>query len=97
MNPASSLDRDRPFDANALLLALVADQLVVREETSRGPEYRAPFDDPRFKSLIMFFRQESVIVTALQRALKPFKSIEYACIFGSFASGTTHISPAFCR
>jgi predicted nucleotidyltransferase len=73
-----------------VLLKLVADQLVAREETARGPEYRAPFDDPRFKSLIAFFRQESEIVTALKRALKPFKSIEYACIFGSFASGMTH-------
>lgn len=73
-----------------VLMALVADQLVVREEASRGPEYRAPFDDPRFKSLISFFRQESQTVSALKRALKSFKAIEYACIFGSFASGTTH-------
>lgn len=73
-----------------VLLALVADQLVIREETSRGPEYRAPFEDPRFRPLIQFFRQESEVVGRLRRALKQFKSIEYACIFGSFASGTTH-------
>lgn len=79
-----------PGSIHKALMTLVADQLVVREEVARGPEYRAPFEDPRFKSLISFFRQESEIVTALKRALKPFKSIEYACIFGSFASGTTH-------
>jgi predicted nucleotidyltransferase len=73
-----------------VLISLVKDQLVVREETSRGPEYRAPFDDPRFDSLIAFFRQESEIVAVLKKALKSFKNIEYACIFGSFARGTTH-------
>lgn len=81
-----------PGSIHKVLLALVSEQLVVREESVRGPEYRAPFEDPRFKSLIMFFRQESVVVAALKRALKPFKSIEYACIFGSFASGTTHMN-----
>jgi predicted nucleotidyltransferase len=79
-----------PGSIHKVLLRLVADQLVVREEGVRGPEYRAPFEDPRFKSLISFFRQESEIVSVLKRAVKPFKSIEYACIFGSFASGTTH-------
>lgn len=81
-----------PGSIHKVLLALVSEQLVVREESPRGPEYRAPFEDPRFKSLIMFFRQESAVVAALKRALKPFKSIEYACIFGSFASGTTHMN-----
>lgn len=80
-----------PGSIHKVLLALVSEQLVVREESPRGPEYRAPFEDPRLKSLIMFFRQESVVVAALKRALRPFKSIEYACIFGSFASGTTHM------
>lgn len=73
-----------------VLTHLVDDQLVIREETARGPEYRAPFEDPRLKALILFFRQESDVINALRRVLKPFKSIEYACVFGSFARGTTH-------
>lgn len=73
-----------------VLLSLVEDQLIAREEGPRGPQYRAPLEDPRLKALIAFFRQESEIVTKLKRALKPFKTIDYACIFGSFARGTTH-------
>ena len=87
------LARDTGISSGSIhkvLMALVDDQLVVREHGARGPEYRAPFEDPRFKSLISFFRQESEIVALLKRALKPFKSIEYAGIFGSFARGATH-------
>jgi predicted nucleotidyltransferase len=71
------------------LRELVADQLVVREESVHGPQYRAPHDDPRLEPLFLLVRQDSVIVEQLQRALKPLKGLAYACVFGSFASGRT--------
>ena len=69
---------------------LVRRELVIREEATRGPEYRAPFEDPRLKHLFLLLRAESAIVSALKRALKRFKSVEYAAVFGSFARGDTH-------
>ncbi len=71
------------------LLGLVASQLVLREETPDGPRFRAPLDDPRLAGLVMLIRQDSDIVRRLHRALKPFKTIEYAGIVGSFAAETT--------
>lgn len=72
------------------LRELVSSQLVVREETVYGPQYRAPHEDPRLKGLFTLLRQDSAIVEKLKKAVKPFKEVAYACIFGSFASGTTH-------
>ena len=80
--PYGSVDR--------ALKDLVRRQLVVREEAPRGPEYRAPFEDPRLKHLFLLLREESAIVSALKRALKRFNSIGYAAVFGSFARGDTH-------
>jgi len=80
--PYGSVDR--------ALKDLVRRELVVREEAPRGPEYRAPFEDPRLKHLFLLLREESGIVSALKRALKRFKSVEYAAVFGSFARGETH-------
>jgi predicted nucleotidyltransferase len=74
---------------NKTLAELVKDQLVVREETPNGPRYRAPHEDPRLAGLFLLLRQDSDIVAQLQRAIKPFKSIRYACVFGSFAAGRT--------
>jgi predicted nucleotidyltransferase len=71
-------------------MQLVEAQLVVREEMRRGPEYRAPFEDPRLKGLFLMLRQDSEIVAALKQALRKTKYVSYACIFGSFAAGTTH-------
>src|SRR5258708_1690127 len=61
---------------------LVARQLVVREDAARGPEYRAPFEDPRLKHLFLLLRQDSALINQLKRALKPFSSLDYACVFG---------------
>lgn len=69
---------------------LVASQLVVRDETPYGPHYRAPREDPRLAGLFTLLRQDSDITDALKKALKPFKLVSYACVFGSFASGNTH-------
>jgi predicted nucleotidyltransferase len=80
--PYGSIDR--------ALKDLVKRELVVREDAPRGPEYRAPFEDPRLKHLFLLLREDSAIVTALKHALKSFKSVEYACVFGSFARGETH-------
>src|SRR5215813_6805080 len=80
--PYGSVDR--------ALKDLVRRELVVREEAPRGPEYRAPFEDPRLRHLFLLLREESTIVGALKRALKRFKSVEYAAVFGSFARGETH-------
>src|SRR5450830_273370 len=74
------------------LQGLVADQLVVREETAYGPHYRAPREDPRLAGLFTLLRQDSVITDKLKKALKPFEQVVYACVFGSFASGATHKS-----
>lgn len=72
------------------LLALVAGQLLVKEETEEGPRYRAPHEDPRLKYLFLFLRQDSNIVAQIARAMKKLKSVQYACVFGSFATGTTN-------
>lgn len=72
------------------LRELVASQLVVRDETAHGPHYRAPREDPRLAGLFTLLRQDSVIVERLKKALKPFKRVTYACVFGSFATGATH-------
>jgi len=80
--PYGSVDR--------ALKDLVRRELVIREEAPRGPEYRAPFEDPRLKHLFLLLREESAIVSALKRALKRFKSVEYAAVFGSFSRGDTH-------
>lgn len=74
---------------NKTLHELVDSQLVVREETRYGPQYRAPHDDPRLGGLFLLIRQDSMIVEQLRRALKPVKGISHACIFGSFAAGRT--------
>ena len=72
------------------LRELTDDQLVVREETSTGPQYRAPFEDSRLVGLFLLLRQDSLIVQQIRRAMRSFKSIDYAGIYGSFASGRTH-------
>jgi predicted nucleotidyltransferase len=72
------------------LRELVASQLVVRDETPYGPHYRAPREDPRLAGLFTLLRQDSVLVNRLKKALKSFKQVSYACVFGSFASGNTH-------
>ena len=87
---ALAREADVPMGSIAKTLAqLVEDQLVVREETPDGPRYRAPYEDPRLAGLFLLLRQDSDIVAQLKRALKPFKGIQYACVFGSFASGRT--------
>lgn len=72
------------------LMQLSENELIVREETKLGPVYRAPHEDPRLKPLFLLLRQDSAIVAQLRRALKPFRSVDYACVFGSFARGQTH-------
>lgn len=74
---------------NKTLQELVTDQLVVREESAHGPQYRAPHDDSRLRGLFLLLRQDSDIVDRLKRALKPLKGVHYACVFGSFAAGRT--------
>lgn len=71
------------------LRELVNAQLVVREETAQGPVYRAPFEDARLAGLFLLLRQDSVIVQQLQRVFRTAKDVDYACVFGSFASGRT--------
>jgi predicted nucleotidyltransferase len=73
------------------LLALVAGQLLLKEETEEGPRYRAPHENPRLKYLFLFLRQDSAIVAQIARTMKKLKSVQYACVFGSFATGTTHM------
>jgi len=75
---------------NKTLAELVKAQLVVREETALGPLYRAPTEDSRLAGLFLVLRQDSQIVSQLKRIFKAIKGIEYAGIFGSFASGKTH-------
>lgn len=90
--PARALARDADVaygSINKTLQELARAQLVVREETARGPQYRAPFEDPRLAGLFLLLRQDSSIVQHMQRALRPHKGIAYAGIFGSFASGKT--------
>ena len=72
---------------NKTLHELVDRQLVVREETRYGPQYRAPHDDPRLHGLFLLIRQDSAIVKQLKRALNAVKGLSYACVFGSFAAG----------
>lgn len=74
------------------LAVLVAKQLLVQVQSSRGPAYRAPTGDPRLTHLFALLRQDSDIVRRLRLALKPIKGVSAACIFGSFARGTTHSS-----
>jgi predicted nucleotidyltransferase len=71
------------------LQELTKAQLIVREETPRGPAYRAPHEDPRLAGLFLLVRQDSAIVQQLKRALRSHKGIAYAAVFGSFASGKT--------
>ena len=88
--PARALARDAgvPYGSiDKTLRDLVASELVVREETPRGPQYRAPHEDRRLAGLFMILRHDSHIVEQLTRALKPVKHLAYAGIFGSFASG----------
>lgn len=73
---------------NKTLKELVAAQLVVRQETQHGPDYRAPEEDSRLTGLFLLLRQDSELILRLKRALSRFKAIEYACVFGSFARGT---------
>ncbi|NJK42785.1 MAG: nucleotidyltransferase domain-containing protein [Aquincola sp.] len=90
--PARALARDADVaygSINKTLQELAKAQLVVREETSRGPLYRAPFEDPRLAGLFLLVRQDSAIVRQLQRALRSHKGVAYAGVFGSFASGKT--------
>ena len=72
------------------LLALVETQLLIKDDTEEGPRYRAPHEDPRLKYLFLFLRQDSDIVERLARAMKKLKTVQYACVFGSFVTGTTH-------
>ncbi len=91
--PARVLARlaDVPYGSvHKTLKELVAGQLVVREDSEQGPRYRAPHEDPRLRGLFLLIRQDSAVVKQLQRSLRPFKCIAYACIFGSFATGRTH-------
>ena len=90
--PARALARDADVaygSINKTLQELAKAQLVVREESSRGPLYRAPFEDPRLAGLFLLVRQDSAIVQQLQRALRSQKGVAYAGVFGSFASGKT--------
>lgn len=72
------------------LQELTNDQLVVREETSRGPQYRAPYEDPRLKGLFLLTRQDSTVTQQLKRAFRGAQGVTYAGVCGSFASGQTH-------
>lgn len=69
---------------------LIKARLVSVHESPRGAEYRAPFEDPRLKHLFLLLRQDSEFIATLRSKLRRFKSIEYACVFGSFARGQTH-------
>ncbi len=69
---------------------LVKARLVSVQESPRGVEYRAPFEDPRLKHLFLLLRQDSEFIAMLRSKLRRFKSIDYACVFGSFARGQTH-------
>jgi predicted nucleotidyltransferase len=72
------------------LLALVEAQLLIKDDTDEGPRYRAPHEDQRLKYLFLFLRQDSEIVERLARAMKKLKTVQYACVFGSFVTGTMH-------
>jgi predicted nucleotidyltransferase len=77
-----------PGSVHHALTRLEKGQLIVREETPRGPQYRAPYEDVRLQPLFTLFRQQSVLVNALRDALAHVAHVAYACIFGSFAQGT---------
>ena len=77
-----------PGSVHHALKRLEEGQLIVREETPRGPQYRAPYEDVRLQPLFTLFRQQSVLVSALRNALVDVPQVAYACIFGSFAQGT---------
>jgi predicted nucleotidyltransferase len=90
--PARPLAREAgvPYGSiDKTLRELTSAQLVVREESVRGPVYRAPVEDPRLAGLFLLVRQDSAIVQQLTRALRRIKGIAYAGVFGSFASGKT--------
>lgn len=72
------------------LSELLKARLVSAEQSPRGVEYRAPFGDARLKHLFLLLRQDSELVAAMRTKLRRFKSIEYACVFGSFARGQAH-------
>lgn len=91
--PARALARSAgiPYgSAHKTLKELANAQLVSVRQTPRGAEYAPPIADPRLKHLFLLLRQDSALVRSLQRKLRGFKSIAYACIFGSFARGETH-------
>jgi predicted nucleotidyltransferase len=77
-----------PGSVHHALKRLEQGQLIVREDSSRGPQYRAPYEDERLQPLFALFRQESELVSTLKAALEPVPQVAYACIFGSFAQGT---------
>ena len=77
-----------PGSVHHALRRLEEGQLIVREETPRGPQYRAPYEDVRLQPLFTLFVQQSVLVSALREALVGVSHVAYACIFGSFAQGT---------
>jgi len=55
------------------LQALVAGQLIVRDDTEERPRYRAPHEDPRLKYLFLFLQQESEAVAPLTRTTEKLK------------------------
>lgn len=71
------------------LQELTNDELVERLETAHGPHYRAPHDDPRLLGLFLLIRQDSDIAHQLQQEVAALNGLVYACVFGSFAAGTT--------
>lgn len=71
------------------LQELASDELVERLDTAHGPHYRAPHDDPRLKGLFLLIRQDSDIARHLEQEISKLDGLKYACIFGSFAAGTT--------
>jgi predicted nucleotidyltransferase len=77
--PYGSIDR--------ALRDLVRDGLVVRFDSEDGPKYRAPFDDQRLHGLFEMVRYDSDLVEDLTQALDKARGVQYAAIFGSFASG----------
>lgn len=77
--PYGSIDR--------ALRDLVRDGLVVRVDSEDGPKYRAPFEDQRLHGLFEMVRYDSDIVEELRQALNGAGGVQYAAIFGSFASG----------
>jgi predicted nucleotidyltransferase len=78
-----------PGSVHHALKRLEEGELIVREESSRGPQYRAPYGDIRLQPLFTLFRQDSEVVSKLRAALERMPQIAHGCIFGSFARGTT--------